>query len=138
MPMPPEFIFELTEEAAKKNFLSLKNYNFHLEKAIRAQQSSLLGYGSQFRSPEMLRKIFKHHPLWAQMKDLLIDGSKWPLSELSESERIADLTEALAFGNHKGASQKPVLLKKLISDDIRYGYGLVIPRGKSHVSQMHA
>jgi hypothetical protein len=36
----------------------------------------------------------------------------------------------LAFGNHKGASQKPVLLKKLISDNIRYGYGLVIPREK--------
>ncbi len=53
----------MTEEAAEKNFLILKNYNFDLEKAIRAQQSSLLGYGSEFRSPETLRKIFKHHPL---------------------------------------------------------------------------
>jgi hypothetical protein len=33
-------------------------------------------------------------------------------------------------GNHKGASQKLDLLKKLISEDIRYGCGLVIPRGK--------
>jgi hypothetical protein len=133
-PMPPEFIFKLTEEAAEKNFLILKNYNFDLEKAIRAQQSSPLGYGSEFRSPEMLRKIFKHHLLWARMKDLLTDGSKWPLSELNKSERIADLTEALAFGNHKGASRKPVILKKLITDDIRYGNGLVIPQGKiSHL-----
>jgi hypothetical protein len=36
----------------------------------------------------------------------------------------------LKFGNHKGASQKPDLLKKLISDDIRYGYSLVIKWGK--------
>jgi hypothetical protein len=36
----------------------------------------------------------------------------------------------LQFGNHKGASQKPELLKKLISDDIKFGYGLVVPRGK--------
>ncbi len=50
--------------------------------------------------------------------------------EISKSDRIADLTNALQFGNHKGASQKPDLLKKLISDDICYGYGLVIPRGK--------
>ncbi len=61
------------------------------------------------------------------MKDLLINGSKWPLSELSKSEKITDLAEALACGNHKGASRKPVLLKKLVSDDIHYGYGLVIP-----------
>jgi hypothetical protein len=70
---------------------------------------------------------------------LLIKGSKWPLMEISKSNRIADLTEALQFGNHKGASQKPDLLKKLISDDIRYGYGLVIRHGgKSHAFQMHA
>jgi hypothetical protein len=64
------------------------------------------------------------------MECLLIEGSKWPLSEISKSGRIADLTNALQFGNHKGASQKLDLLKKLISDDICYGYRLVIPRGK--------
>ncbi len=65
---------------------------------------------------------------------LLIEGSKWPLTEISKSNRIADLSNALQFGNHKGASQKPNLLKELISDDISYSYGLVIPRGKiSHL-----
>ncbi len=64
------------------------------------------------------------------MEHLLINGSKWPLAEISKSNRIADLTEALQFGNHKGASQKPDLLKKLISDDIRHNYGLVITRGE--------
>jgi hypothetical protein len=68
------------------------------------------------------------------MEHLLIEGSKWPLTEISESNRIVDLSDALQFGNHKGASQKPDLLNKLISDDIRYGYGHVIPRGKiSHL-----
>jgi hypothetical protein len=52
-----------------------------------------------------------------------------PLTEISKSDRIADPTEALQFGNHKGASQKPDLLKKVISDDILHGYGLIIPRG---------
>jgi hypothetical protein len=64
------------------------------------------------------------------MERLLIEGSKWPLTEISKRDRIADLIEALQFGNHKGASQKLDLLKKLISDDIRYGYGLVIPWGE--------
>ncbi len=127
MPTPPEFIFELAEEPAEKNFLILKKYDFELEKAITAQKSSLLGFGSEFRPLQKLRKIFKHHPLWAQMEQLLINRLEWSLSDLSKSDRIADIIEALAFGNHKGASQKPVLLKKLISDNIHYGYGLVIP-----------
>jgi hypothetical protein len=129
-PTPPEFVLKLTEEAAAKNFLILKKYDFDLEKAINAQKSSQLGYGFKFRSPHTLRRIFHHHPLWARMQRLLINGSKWPLAEISESKRIADLTEALQFGNHKGASQKPYLLKKLISDDIHHDFGLVIPRGK--------
>ncbi len=112
----------------------LKKYDFDLEKAINAQKSSPLGYGSEFRPPQTLRRIFKHHPLWERTEHLLIEGSKWPLMEISKSDRIADLTNALQFGNHKGASQKPDLLKKSISDDIRYGYGLVIPWGKiSHL-----
>jgi hypothetical protein len=64
------------------------------------------------------------------MERLLIEGSKWPLMELSKRDRIEDLNEALQFGNHKGALQKPELLKKLISDDIKFGYGLIVPRGK--------
>jgi hypothetical protein len=47
------------------------------------------------------------------MKAFLEEGSKWPLDELSEEERIQDIDDALTFGNHKGASQKPELLKKL-------------------------
>jgi hypothetical protein len=64
------------------------------------------------------------------MECLLIKGSKWPLTELSKRDRIEDLNKALQFGNHKGALQKPELLKKLISNDIKFGYGLVVPRGK--------
>jgi hypothetical protein len=130
VPTPPEFVFKLTEEASEKNFTILKRYDFDLAKAIHTQKSSPLGYGSEFRLPKTLMKIFKHCHLWGRMERLLIEGSKWSLTQISKSNRIADLTEALQFGNHKGASQKPDLLKKLISDDIRYGYGLFIPRGK--------
>jgi hypothetical protein len=55
------------------------------------------------------------------------NGSKWPLEEISEEDRASDLQEALIFGNHKGASSKPDLLKKLISKDVKYGYSLPIP-----------
>jgi hypothetical protein len=69
----------------------LKKYNFDLAKAIEAQKSLPLGYGLEFWPPQTLKKIFMNHPLWNQMESLLIEGSKWPLTELSERDRIEDL-----------------------------------------------
>ncbi len=86
----------------------LKKYDFDKEKAINAPKSSPLEYESEFRPPQTIRRIFKHHPLWERMERLLIEGSKWLLREISESNRIAELTNALQFGNHKGASQKRI------------------------------
>jgi hypothetical protein len=37
------------------------------------------------------------------------------------------LVDALTFKNHKGASQKLVILKKLIAKDIKYRYSLPVP-----------
>jgi hypothetical protein len=63
---------------------------------------------------------------WARMERLLIKGSQWPLKEISKSNRVADLQEALQFRNHKGATSKPKLLRKLITEDVWHSYGLVI------------
>ena len=61
------------------------------------------------------------------MRDFLTDGSKWPLEAISEEQREKELDEALAFGNHKGASTQPELLIKLIGKDVKYGYSVPIP-----------
>jgi hypothetical protein len=52
------------------------------------------------------------------------------LEELEEEKRVSDLNEALVFGNHKGATNKPDVLKQLISNDVTYGYALPIPLNK--------
>ena len=61
------------------------------------------------------------------MEAFLLEGSKWLLVEISKNEQQQDLVNALTFGNHKGTSQKPVILKKLIAIDVKYGYSLPIP-----------
>jgi len=61
------------------------------------------------------------------MEAFLLEGSKWPLAEISKNEGQQDLVDALTFGNHKGTLQKLVILKKLIAKDIKYGYSLPIP-----------
>jgi len=52
------------------------------------------------------------------------------MEDLDSKSRAEDVTEALEFGNHKGASEKPELLKQLIAKDIKHGYGLVLPLSK--------
>ncbi len=61
------------------------------------------------------------------MKRILTIGSKWPLEEIDEQLRKSDLNEALCFGNHKGTSKNPELLKQLVTKDVILGYCLPIP-----------
>ena len=129
-PSVPDFQFKMTKEAAEKNFLVMKRHGMHLGNAIEAQKSSPLGYGSEFRKTETLRPLFGKHPNWSRMNRILENGSNWPLSELANDARASDLEEALTFGNHKGAEEKPDLLRKLVEKDITHGYGLVLPLKK--------
>ena len=70
-PDAPEFCFEMTLEAAEKNFLVLKRHDFDLGKAIEAQATSPVGYGSEFRKPEILSPLLGNHPLWPMMRSIL-------------------------------------------------------------------
>ena len=126
-PSIPEFRFELSRSAAEHNAKVLERYNFHLGAAIESNSTSPLGYGSEFRHVHVLQPLFEHHPNWNRLKSLLTIGSKWPLDELSDETRKIDSAEALTFGNHKGASSQPELLRQLIKKDVTHGFGLVIP-----------
>eukprot|EP00956_Cyclotella_meneghiniana_P034348 scaffold103894_cov40-Cyclotella_meneghiniana.AAC.3 len=126
----PEFIFELTSEAAEKNFLVLRQYGLDLGKALSAQRDTPLEYGSEFREPSVLEPLLSMHPLWPKMKAILQNGSLFPVTELDEETRLADLEAALARGNHKGASEKLDLLMKLVTKDVIHGYAMALPLNK--------
>ena len=101
LPEKPRFGFQLNQEAAAKNMCIMRQYNLDLGKAIEAQSNSPLGYGSEFRPVNTLERVFGCHPNWIRMRRLLLHGSDWPLSELSNESRAVDLKEATRFGNHK-------------------------------------
>ena len=131
-PTPPEFSFDLSLEAAERNYMVLMHkYNGSLAASLESQRDSTVGYGSEFRDEATLSHLFARHPNWNRMIEILRHGSKWPLEPLDEDKRQADVAEALAFGNHKGASLQPELLKKLVSKDVHYGYCLPLPLAKA-------
>lgn len=131
-PSQPEFFFKLSEEAAEKNFLILmRKYGGSLADALAAQKDSTVGYGSEFRVVATLSNIFQRHPNWTQMSRILTHGLEWPLEPINDECRLADVREALSFGNHKGASTKPDLLLQLMSKDVHFGYCLPLPLAKA-------
>ncbi len=118
-PTKPLFAFDFSLEAANKNFILLKRkFDRDLQKAILAQSDLLLGYRSDFKPIKLLVPIFKNHPSWSQMKQVLTNGFNWPLQPLNKENQIKDVEEALVFGNHKDAVQQQDLLRKLVTDDV--------------------
>jgi hypothetical protein len=65
------------------------------------------------------------------MSRILTHGLEWPLAPINKECRLADVWEALIFGNHKGVSTKPDLLLQLMSKDVHFGYCLRLPLAKA-------
>ncbi len=121
------FRFENTTEAAHHNAIVLEQYNFDLNKAILAQNSSQVMYGSEFKHPRLLEKILHDHPNWQHLKQILLFGATFPLNPISEKDRHDDLTYHLNRGNHKSALDNKHILDKLIEEDITRGFALPLP-----------
>jgi hypothetical protein len=121
------FSFELSNEAAMKNYLVMKTCDMDLNKAFLKEGNSPLAFGSEFKPVSIIEPLFKKHPNWTRVKKILTEGSSWPLDPLDEEDRKKDLEEALSFGNHKGAEDNPDLLRELCNKDVIHGYSLVLP-----------
>jgi hypothetical protein len=67
------------------------------------------------------------------MAPILMQGSTWPLDDLSEEQRLSDVLEAIKFGNHKGAESNPEAILKLVSKDVKHGYAVAFPLSKAHL-----
>jgi hypothetical protein len=131
-PSPPEFSFTFNLESGKKNYIILmKKHRGSLQRALDANSNSPLGMGSEFRKTPITEPIFRHHPIWPRMKRTLTNGSHWPLEDLAEDLQIADVDKAIKFGNHKGTTNNPVLLRELVEKDVKYGYCIPLPLQKA-------
>ena len=131
-PTPPIFTFDLTREAAERKYMLLiHKHKGSLAASLESQRDSTVGYGLEFRDEATLYHLFACHPNWNRMTPILRNGSEWPLEPLDEDSQRADVDEALNFGNHKGASLQPELLKQFVSKDVHYGYCLPLPLGKA-------
>ena len=133
-----EFTFELTREAALRNFCILQRYNEDIGTAISNQLHTPLGYGLEFRPVSILDKLLHLHPHWCKLKQLLTTGSDWPQDPISDADRLADIDAALKFGNHKEAIKNPTLLQSLVLEDVTHDFCTTSPAGKDTLITRHS
>jgi hypothetical protein len=123
-PQTTKFVFQLDQKSAAHNTKILAGFQYDLTAAINADENSPLQNGSEFRPPSILAPLLAHHPNWHKITSILDKGSLFHANPLSETERLLALDEALAFGNHKGATNDPKQLHALLVEDVIHGFNL--------------
>lgn len=120
-----QFIFEDAHDAAVWNSNILQKYEYDFEKAVAAEENSILTPGSEFRSIDNIAKIWKHRENWKKIRSILAHGCIYPLDkEQPEEIRKKDLEEMVKRGNHKSAltTDHKAVLEKIQKKEVRQGF----------------
>ncbi|KAI2500106.1 hypothetical protein MHU86_14373 [Fragilaria crotonensis] len=67
-------------------------------------------------------------PLWPRFQERISEGAEFPLREISDSDRLADVRANLARGNHKSARGHEAKLISMLKDEASRGWQLPLPR----------
>ncbi|KAI2497538.1 hypothetical protein MHU86_16941 [Fragilaria crotonensis] len=110
-----EFRFDWTHDAARHNLAVLKRYALDLDAALRAQPFSALTPGSEFR-PRTSPRSCPPTPSGRVFRSASRRG-EFPLREISDSDRLADVRANLARGNHKSARGHEAKLISMLKDE---------------------
>ena len=123
---PPCFSFEVTPEAADKNFKLLQANDFKLESLLNPPERCVTSYGSEFKAVHELEDLWKRHPRWRDLRQKLSKGCDYPMSDISEEDRKGDLRGRFQRGNHKSALKHEDYLSEAMKKEIKKGWAIVI------------
>ena len=119
--------FEPTLAAAVHNQSVLSSFNDDIENFIAHHPNSVMSYGSEFRKTNVLAPLLHLHPNWPKLRQLLELGSCWPVSRISNHDRIAKNNELAKRGNHKSAATYSDFLTSSLAKEIKQGWMIPLP-----------
>jgi hypothetical protein len=126
-PKAPPVKFDLSEEAVRFNTELLKDNGLSLERLLKEQQDTTLGFGSEFRPLDQLEKILGQHPNFGFFSEVLADGMDYRFTEeLPEEERREEVKAMLERGNHKSVQEDQEEVAKLLAKDVLHGFSLPV------------
>lgn len=129
-PAPSLLSFEYTREAALKNSLIMKRFNYDLDKVIEAQPGTTTSYGSEVRPMRQLEVLLHNHRNFERFRDNMTNGISYPIRQLDEDTRVKLLHQQLNRGNHKSALKKSDrhYVTKAMETDVKRGFGIIMTR----------
>jgi hypothetical protein len=98
---------------------------------LSAQPFSSLTPGSEFRPVELLAPLLSLHPLWPKFQERISAGADFPLREIADADRIANVTAHLARGNHKSAQGHEAKLIDMLKEEVERGWQLPLPKSEA-------
>jgi hypothetical protein len=127
-PKHPTLIFATTPQALSHNARQLANAGHDLSQLLDRNRETTLHFGSEFRPIHQLEMVLGGHPLFSQLRTILTEGMDYRFkTELSESDRLIELTQMLERGNHKSSDAEPDIVNKLLLKDVTHGFSIPLP-----------
>lgn len=131
LPQPPPlaktpWLFSQTQQAAEHNSRLLATFNFDVHAATQATPNSSMIYGSEFKPTTHLAPLLQHHPKWTTFKSILDNGAEYPLHPITEKERLEEITQMRAYGNHKSAqsAENAAALESSFSKEVEFQWAI--------------
>ena len=115
---PQKFEFSISKESTKFNFNLLKKHDFNLEKLLNPGEICVINNSYELISVEELDNLWMKHPRWKTLRDKVTKGCEYPVEDLIEEVRMADLKENLEKGNHKSVKRNECFLGKAMKKEI--------------------
>lgn len=104
--------------------------------ATQHTPNSSLIYGSEFKPTSDLQPLLQLHPKWPIFKDILDHGATYPLSPISEEDRIDDIKAMKSYGNHQSATKPENAAALDTSFDKEVKYHWAIPLDPTSIEQI--
>jgi hypothetical protein len=122
-------IFHFQNDAQSKlhNAEILRKYNFSITEVIKVNPDSIISFGSEFWSPEVLESLLNLHPNWPYLKEILQNGASFPLAPISNDDQRIDLIFHSQCSNHQSAIKNKEAMSSIIANDIIKGYAFPLP-----------
>jgi len=123
VPRPPSVRFGTSPVDLDHNINYLESCDWDFEKVFADHRGTTVDHGSEFRPIDELRTILGQHPHFATLSKMFTEGFDYHLTrELSEEERVAELSAQLTRGNHRSATDSEREVQLLLEGDVRHGF----------------
>jgi hypothetical protein len=128
-PKAPSLIFDTAPFPLAHNAQQLADAGFDLLQLLYQNRHTTLHFGSEFRPLDQLEDVLGGHPLFAPLRTILTNGMDYRFNsktELSESDRLLELTQMLERGNHKSSEAEPTIVNPILLKDVTHGFSIPI------------